>query len=187
MTEAIKIILASRSPRRKKILKKAGYKFEIFVPEVEEITQDGALETVQFNALLKARAAAESKKNCLIIAADTVVSRENRILEKPKDLTEAKEMLLYLSGKEHEVYSAVTIIIGCNEVSFFDVSKVKFKELDEALVQEYFNICDPLDKAGAYNIDEGGEVIIENISGSYENIMGLPVEKVKKYLKNFNF
>jgi septum formation protein len=181
------IILASQSPRRAKILKNAGLEFKVHVPQVQEQTLEGALETVTTNARLKAIAVAPQFPNHLVIAADTVVSHENHILEKPTCLENAHHMLASLSGQKHEVYTAVTFIYRNKECSFHDTTTVTFKQLNRDIIDEYFTICDPLDKAGAYNIDENGEMIIKKISGSYENVMGLPIGELKKMLKKIDF
>ena len=187
MSKNPKIILASGSPRRKQILESEGIPFEIYLPRVEEETQTGALETVIHNAALKAKAAAKHFPEDLVIAADTVVSLDNRVLEKPADMEEAKDMLNCLSGRAHKVFTAVSIVFNGQSYSFYDESSVKFRNLSEEDINTYFNNCCPLDKAGAYNIDEGGEAIIESIRGSYENIMGLPIVKLRKKLKKLTF
>lgn len=182
-----KIILASRSPRRKKLLKTLKYPFEIYVPEVIEETKSGARETVTYNAILKAKAAVTQFPEHLIIAADTVVSLHNKILEKPVDLDEAYEMLSSLSGKTHQVYTAVSIIYNGDINSYCETSSVKFKKLNKETIDSYFKKCNPLDKAGSYNIDECGEMIIKEITGSYENIMGLPLHKIEEIIKKITF
>ena len=182
-----KFILASKSPRRKQILEKENIDFEVFVPNVTEVTQAGALETVEFNAELKAKSAAEIFPDRIVIAADTVVALDNKILEKPDSMEEAVLMLQNLSGRTHTVFTAVSIAANGKIYSFYDESRVKFKNLTLEIIEDYFKICDPLDKAGAYNIDENGEQIIEKIIGSYENIMGLPIVKLRKKLKKLSF
>jgi septum formation protein len=180
-----RLILASASPRRADILRKAGFDIEILGADVVERSDGKAVETAAFNAKLKASAIAKMYTNRLIIAADTVVCFEGQLLGKPKNLKEAKETLLNLSGRTHEVYSAVCLCQGERSFQFTGVSKVKFKNFDSSTVDQYYSLVNPLDKAGGYNIDESGEMIIDSFEGEYENIMGLPIEKVKTHLEDF--
>ncbi|MCM8529810.1 MAG: Maf family protein [Lentisphaeraceae bacterium] len=177
------IILASQSPRRKKILEQAGVSFEVVIPNVEEKTLETASLTVSENAKLKANAVVKDHPNHLIIAADTVVSLDEKILEKPKDLDEAKQMLKLLSGRSHQVISVVSIRSRDRSVDFAEASNVNFKKLDDETIDVYFSKVNPLDKAGGYNIDEYKELIIEDFTGEYENIMGLPIHTLKENLK----
>ena len=184
MTQLPQIILASKSPRRHQLLKQLNVDFQVFVPDVTELTQATAKETVISNAKLKAEAAALSFPNAIVIAADTVVAHETRILEKPEDMNAAMQMLSSLSGQKHEVHTAIAIIHNNELFEYNETSEVTFKKLNKEIIESYFTKCNPLDKAGAYNIDESGEMIIENISGDYENIMGLPTHKIASFLKN---
>ena len=181
----IKIILASKSPRRKKILEEAGFCFEISSANVEEKTLVTASATVQANAKIKCEAVAKLNHDHLIIAADTVVSLDDKVLEKPANLNEAEEMLKVLSGRSHEVMTAVSISYKSRKIDFMDTCKVYFKELDENIISEYFSSVSPLDKAGAYNIDECGDLIIDKFEGEYENIMGLPIKDLLLRLQDF--
>ena len=178
------IVLASSSPRRQKILDKAGISFEVIKPTVEEVFLSSAKETVLENAQRKADEVYQSNKYKIIIASDTVVSLDDKVLGKPKDLDEAKATLKILSGRAHEVLTAVSIKSSSHQSNFYETSKVFFKELSTEEIEKYFNLCNPLDKAGSYNIDEYGDLIIEKIEGSYENIMGLPIEKVISSLRD---
>ena len=177
------IILASKSPRRKKILEEAGLSFKIVSADVEEKTLKTASETVQSNAKLKCDAVAKGYPNHLIIAADTVVSLDDTILEKPETLDEAKQMLTKLSGRSHQVMTAVSIAYNEEKIDFMDTSSVHFKSLTDESITLYTERVNPFDKAGAYNIDESGEIIIERFKGEYENIMGLPISSVLRELK----
>ena len=181
------LILASSSPRRQKILEENGYNFSVISPNVEEVVLESAKSTVIENARLKAEEVFKNNTASVVIAADTVVCLADKILGKPDDLIEAAATLKLLSGKTHEVFTAVSIRSQSLNEDFNDVSEVKFKDLDDETINEYFSQCNPLDKAGGYNIDEHGDLIIEEISGSYENIMGFPIEKFKKVIKKFNF
>ena len=178
----MKIILASASPRRKEILTDAGYDIEVIPADVEEVTLQKADETVKYNALLKARHIASLYPNRTIVAADTVVSLNNRILGKPKDMKQAVEMLKSLSSKTHEVYTGVAVFVNGEEKNWITTSTVTFKKLNDEDIQKYFSLCNPLDKAGAYNINEHSNIIIEKFEGSYTNIMGLPKEEITEVL-----
>ena len=181
---AKQIILASSSPRRQKILKSRDINFSVIKPEVEEVFLQSAKETALENAQRKANEVFESHKAKIIIASDTVVSLDDKVLGKPKDMQEAKSTLTMLSGRSHEVLTAVSIKSSTKQSTFYEVSKVLFKKLSNKDIENYFKHCNPLDKAGSYNIDEFGNLIIEAIEGSYENIMGLPIERFLKELSN---
>lgn len=178
------LILASSSPRRQKILQENNINFRTVAPKVEEVTLKSAKDTVLANAKLKAEQVFESHKNCLIIASDTVVSLDDKILGKPNNIDEAIRMLKLLSGKTHKVLTGVSILSKELQKGFYESTKVEFKNLTINDIEDYFSKCCPLDKAGAYNIDEHGDLIIESISGSYSNVMGLPIETL---LKTINF
>ena len=179
------IVLASASPRRAQLLSEAGYTFTVLPANIDEVTQDCPLDTVLENAKRKATVLSKQYPESLIIAADTIVCLNDKILEKPRYLKEAHSMLRQLSGQSHSVYTAVSLQHSAEAYSetFYEESKVNFKTLTEAMVKEYHNKVNPLDKAGSYNIDEHGELIIDSISGSYSNIMGLPMETLNKKIK----
>ena len=181
------LILASSSPRRKKILSNMGYDFTIISPDVEESNYESARKTVSENAKLKAEFVSKQHLHSYVIAADTVVSLDDHILGKPKNIGEAQLMLKSLSGRQHDVLTGVSIRGPQTSYDFVEISEVEFKELTEEIIQSYFSKCNPLDKAGAYNIDEYGDLIIEKIFGSYTNIMGLPDKTLYEYLKKIKF
>ena len=176
-----KIILASGSPRRAKVLRDAGVEFEVRTADVQEISIDSdPVRTVQYNAEVKAQAVASLSQNDeLIIAADTVVyaheGDKGQVLGKPVDMDDAKDMLRRLSGRDHGVSTGVCVIRGRKKIAFVDESLIRFKKLDEALIDEYHSLVNPLDKAGAYNIDEHGDMLVEKLGGSHESVMGLPI------------
>ena len=178
----IEIILASGSSRRNKILKKLFKSFSIQIPQVEERTYESAAKTVSFNAKLKCGKIAKNNESALIIAADTVVSFNDKILEKPKTYEHATEMLKVLCGQTHQVLTSVALSYNTKSCSFTEISNVTFKVLKEADIVKYHSLVNPLDKAGAYNIDEYGDIIIEKFEGEYENIMGLPVKSLIKHI-----
>ena len=190
------LILASGSPRRAKILKKLGVQFRVVKTDAEEVAIEpertyDAEETgsiVEQNACLKVWAGfkAAGGSSGGILAADTVVWFRNRILGKPKDLSEAAEYLRMMSDKVHSVFTGVAYLppdaTEDDEQRFAIVeSKVKFRKLSDAMIDEYVARVKPTDRAGAYDIDESGDLIVESYTGGYENIMGLPVEPLKEW------
>ena len=171
----MKITLASGSPRRAKILEGLGVDFEVVKTDASEISIENDPErTVRENALAKG-AAVHGREN--VLSADTIVWHGGRIYGKPRDLEEAKRFLKELSGKTHTVFTAVAFDGDARVVR----SDVKFRELDDGTIDEYVARTNPLDRAGAYDIDESGDLVVESYSGSYENIMGLPVEPLEEW------
>ena len=190
------LILASGSPRRAKILEKLGVQFRVVKTNAEEVAIEpertyDAEETgsiVEQNACLKVWAGfkAAGGSSGGILAADTVVWFRSRILGKPKDLSEAAEYLRMMSDKVHSVFTGVAYLppdaTEDDEQRFAIVeSKVKFRKLSDAMIDEYVARVKPTDRAGAYDIDESGDLIVESYTGSYENIMGLPVEPLREW------
>ncbi|RYD47065.1 MAG: septum formation protein Maf, partial [Verrucomicrobiaceae bacterium] len=133
----------------------------------------------ELNATLKAAAVAETRPDATVIGSDTLVFIDDMPLGKPADMESAKAMLRRLSGRTHRVCTGVCVIYpdGRRNV-FHDITEVDFRDLDEGVIESYFSQVNPLDKAGAYGIQESGELIVSGIRGSFENVMGLPVEKV---------
>lgn len=188
-----KFVLASGSPRRKELLGRFISDFEIITDNSEEIVIQGELpqDTVRRLAMQKAYNVKEKVESpSIILAADTVVSIDNKILGKPCNKEEAFLMLEKLSGKYHQVYTgfAVIDIETENEISDFECTKVKFRELTKDEILAYIESGEPMDKAGAYGIQELGALFIEGIEGDYFNVVGLPLCKLGKILKErFNF
>ncbi len=151
----------------------------------EEIHDESMLpeKLCETNAVLKAEAIAEKFPDHVVIGADTLVFIDRRALGKPKDLDEAREMLRLLSGRTHRVCSGVCVIFpeGRREV-FHDVTDVIFRELNDGVIDSYFSLVNPLDKAGAYGIQEHGERLVLEIRGSFQNVMGLPVARLVEVL-----
>ena len=175
------LILASGSPRRAKILKDLGVEFTIAKSDAPEVSYPHDPErTVRENALAKGEAvrrAQPSASSARVLSADTIVAFAGRIYGKPRDLDEAKEYLRELSGKVHTVLTGVAYNGEVKVVK----SEVRFRPLSEAMIDEYVARVKPTDRAGAYDIDESGDLIVESYSGSYENIMGLPVEPLREW------
>ena len=186
----MKVLLASKSPRRRELLEMLRIPFEIVdLGNLEETYPENlALEEVpEYLSRLKASAYLPYlKENELLITADTIVILENEILGKPKDEEDAKNMLAKLSGKTHLVVSGVTLTGQKESVTFKTVTEVKFGYLSPAQIDYYVDNFRPLDKAGAYGIQEWiGGVAVEGINGSYYNVMGLPIHRLYKELCRF--
>ncbi len=183
------IILASNSPRRKELLAGLDVQFEIKVlSDIDESfpTEMPKKDVATYIATKKANAYQLSSEKDLLITADTVVLLDNEIYGKPADLEDAKRMLRNLSGKTHEVITGVCLTTQKKQHSFSVSSQVRFAVLDEAEIEHYVEKYRPLDKAGAYGIQEWiGYIAVEYISGSYFNIMGLPVQRLYQELKKF--
>ena len=204
------VILASGSPRRAKILRDLGVDFEIVKTEAAEVSiPHDPVRTVTENACAKLRAAADAVATSCdppeeggraprarrpILAADTIVWFDNRIYGKPRDLDEAKEFLRELSGQTHVVFTGIAFWDGKGEGALVTSGKgegalvtacvrsdVTFRTLTEEMIEEYVARVHPTDRAGAYDIDESGDLIVASYTGSYENIMGLPVEPLRTF------
>ncbi len=185
----VPIILASKSPRRKKLLKQIGLKFRTATFEVEEnLSQDvRPYNLVQQLAKEKLEAAKLRIKNSIIITADTIVVLNGKIIGKPRTEKEAIAMLKKLSGAKHNVYTGFAIYNGTNgkEIIGYEKTCVAFRELEDAEIKEYVKSGSPMDKAGAYGIqDDYGAVFVRKISGCYYNVVGLPLAKVYQALKS---
>ncbi len=180
-------ILASASPRRKELLDRIGASFEILPADVEEDEEGDAdpEAMVRGNAALKANWVADRHPQRFILGSDTTVHLDGKVFAKPTDMEAATRMLLRLGGRTHVVYTGVALV--CREAGVSEVigvrSEVTFKPLDEAVIGRYFEIVNPLDKAGAYGIQEGTDLIIEQFEGSHSNIMGLPLDETKAMLE----
>jgi septum formation protein len=180
------VILASASPRRAQLLRQIGLQFQVMPSDAPEIQPPFLTphEVAQFNAHCKARAVAEKNPHALVLGADTLVCVENTILGKPAHLTEARQMLAQLQGRQHHVITGVCLIqMEFRRLKMFAVSTaVKFRSLTPSQIDEYLAAIYPLDKAGAYAIQEQGDWIVEAIEGSFSNVVGLPVERLQTEL-----
>ena len=180
------VILASASPRRGELLSATGLNFEVVTSPAEEI-HDAAIpldELCEKNAELKALAVAADHPDDAVIGADTLVWIDGEPLGKPKDLEEARAMLRKLSGRSHTVCTGVCVVLPGGRVKrFHELTAVRFLKLNDATIEAYFEKTNPLDKAGAYGIQDGGEMIVEGIDGAFDNVMGLPVARLLEELK----
>jgi septum formation protein len=189
MNLPVKLILASNSPRRREILSGLRFPFTIQLKEVAEDFEPHLQREQIAEHLAQHKASAykdDQQADEVVLTADTIVWLQNSVLNKPKDLAEAKQMLQRLSGNMHEVITGVCLQSLEKQEVFHDVSKVYFRELSETEIDFYLEHFRPLDKAGAYGVQEFiGMIGIERIEGSYFNIMGLPVHLVYEKLKGF--
>lgn len=183
----MKLYLGSQSPRRKELLGSLGFDFEVINIECDEIYPENlaANDVAAFLSELKAKAFRNLEKSEVLLTADTVVVFENKILGKPKSSEEAKEMLKTLSGKTHQVYTAVSIKTRDKILTQTDVADVSFLDISEEEIDFYVDKFQPMDKAGSYGIQEWlGMAKIDKINGNFYTIMGLPTAVVYDMLKN---
>ena len=181
------IILASQSPRRQELLARMGLTFTVCPADIEEVIDPGLTprQVVMSLSRQKAEAVAAGRPDALVIAADTIVVLDGKILGKPRSVGEAREMLTALSGREHHVCTGFTlqrrerVETGCEE------SHVWFRELTGAEIDAYIATGEPMDKAGAYGIQGYGALLVKGIHGDYFNVMGLPVCRLGQALKDF--
>lgn len=183
------MILASNSPRRRELLGQMGLKdFKIVAPDVDESVEDGLSPAamVERLSLRKAKAAAEKAgADGLIIAADTVVALDGKVLGKPRGEADAFAMLSSLSGREHHVYTGVTVLQGERAVTEHEETAVVFRTLEPGEIRGYIATGEPMDKAGAYGIQGLGALLVSGIRGDYCNVVGLPVFRLGGILKQF--
>jgi septum formation protein len=185
-----KIILASRSPRRKALLEGLGLTFDICPAEVDEGVKEGESPKAHTMRLAakKAEKAALASGEGLIIGADTVVVIDGAILGKPGNLKEAKKMLKRLSGRTHTVVTAFCVLdkLSGRKITRAVESRVKIKDMTDKEIDDYLKTGEPLDKAGAYAIQGIGSFLVEGVEGSYTNVVGLPTDELEEVLKGFN-
>ena len=188
----MKVILASKSPRRVEILEKIVKEFEVVQSNFDENTIDFKGDVEKYVKDLSRNKAIEVSKRLnepsIVIAADTVVFQNGKVLEKPKSEEDAFSMLSSLSGNTHKVYSGICLINTYDDtvVTDCDCTEVKFSELNPRQIRNYINSSEPMDKAGAYGIQGLGGAFVERIEGCYYNVMGLPLNKLYKALENYD-
>ncbi len=180
------LILASASPRRMELLRQLGLEFRIVPSDVPELhpQQLTAREVAQINAYRKARSVAKKFPDALVLGADTLVYLDEVLFGKPGTLEQAYEMLEQLQGRTHQVVTAICLLNLRNHRQriFAETTAVTFRPLDAVKIRRYLLKINPLDKAGAYAIQEEGDSIVEKISGSFHNVVGLPVEQLRAEL-----
>lgn len=188
----MKVILASKSPRRVEILEKIVKEFEVVQSNFDENTIDFKGDIEKYVKDLSRNKAIEVSKRLnepsIVIAADTVVFQSGKVLEKPKNEEDAFSMLSSLSGNTHKVYSGICLINTYDDtvVTDCDCTEVRFSELNPRQIRNYINSGEPMDKAGAYGIQGLGGAFVEGINGCYYNVMGLPLNKLYKALENYD-
>ena len=182
-----RLILASASPRRREILSHIGLDFDIVATDADE--KNGLPSDVgELVCELAKRKAAACKADGIIVACDTVVCLSGRVLTKPEDADDAARMLRELSGNTHQVYSGLCVTDGEKTVCSHTVTGVKMREISEDEISAYIATGEPLDKAGAYGVQDLGGIFVERIDGDYYNVVGLPLESLCRILKNdFDF
>ena len=185
-----KVLLASNSPRREELLRGIDIDFEVKVlPDIDESYPDNipSEEIAEFVAIKKAKPyAASLHEDELLLTADTIVLLEDKVLGKPADKEEAKQMLRQLSGKTHRVITGVCLTSAKKQTSFSATSDVEFGKLTDQEIEYYVERYSPMDKAGAYGVQEWiGYVAVKHINGSYYNIMGLPIQRVYREIIKF--
>ncbi len=188
MPKAIKkLVLASQSPRRRDLLSGLGFTFTVHSPDVDETVSGKPEDMVKELSERKARAVAVNENNALIIAADTLVAFEGLALGKPEDEEDAVRMLTTLSGNTHSVYTGVCIMDSesMEYVSFVTKSGVRFRNISKEEIKAYVQTGEPMDKAGAYAIQGGAGKFVDNVIGSYNNIVGFPTEDFIQAYKRF--
>lgn len=187
MSSTYDLILASSSPRRKDFITKLGLSFEIIKPDADEtvLVGENAQDYVKRMANEKANIVAALHSDEVVLAADTIVVCDNRILGKPSNREDAKNILRLLSGRTHEVMTAVCIIKGDEEIEIFETTKVTFSTLSEELIDTYVASGECDDKSGAYAVQGIGAMLIEKVEGSVSSVVGLPICQVRCALEKF--
>lgn len=183
------LILASGSPRRRELLTSAGLSFQIISPQVDELS-GGELSPRALalaNARLKCMAVSLENREAMVIGADTVVALDGEVFGKPRDLEEAADNLRRFGGRVHEVVTGVVLAHGDQVAEVMGAAYVKFRELSDEVIADYFDKVPVLDKAGGYAIQDHGEMIVEGYEGEYETIVGLPVGLVLDQLARMGF
>jgi septum formation protein len=186
------IILASASPRRQQLLNQIGVKFQVVPSTIDEI-MDNSMEPSQVAMSLASQkcedVVSRIDRDCIVIAADTIVIRGNRMLGKPESEEDAFEMLKSLNGQWHEVITGICLHRTCDGrvIRSYESTKVKMAERTDDFLRSYINTREPFDKAGAYGIQGYGSLIVEKIDGCYFNVMGLPVYKLSLVLNELGY
>ena len=180
----MKLILASQSPRRQELLRLFGLPFDICVADIDETMDPNkpACDEVARVSRCKALAVPREEKD-VVIAADTIVVCQGKVLGKPRSEQQAYEMLSLLSGRDHQVMTGVTVLRGAKEEVFTEITDLHFRPLSHREIENYIRTGEPMDKAGSYGIQGGAALFCEKMSGDYYNVMGLPVCRLGQVLK----
>lgn len=184
----LKVVLASASPRRKELLSLIFNEYDIRPADCDEALPEGikAQEAVEYLSLIKNKATVETcDENSLVISADTVVAVEGEILGKPQDKEDARRMISLLSGREHQVFTGVTLSLNGNFKTFSEKTDVVFYKLTDKEIEDYISTDEPYDKAGAYGIQGKAGLLVKAVNGDYYNVVGLPVARLKREITEF--
>jgi len=183
-------ILASSSPRRSELLRQLGVEFQVVPSDADEVSHEdlSAGELAQLNAYRKARRVSKKFPDALTMGVDTLVAAKGKIFGKPTNLVDAHRMLSELQGSTHHVVTGVCLIHlrAHRQRVFLEQTAVTFRPLTLEKIHSYHKQVNPLDKAGAYGIQEKGDLIVESISGSFSNVVGLPLERLQEELARFH-
>ncbi len=195
----MRLILASGSPRRRELLSRIAIPFDVQVADIDESVGDHDHARTYAQAMSSGKAREIARRmggmptgahadDVLILAADTVVARQEHILGKPVDREDARRMLRVLSDGWHDVITGMTLLHPASGVerTEAEVTRVKFRLLDEALIERYLDTDEPFDKAGAYGVQGYGSLLVEGIEGDYYNVMGLPLHRLARMLEAFS-
>ncbi len=182
------MILASSSPRRKELLQRLDYPFDIILPDVDESILALDINPGKYCitlAEMKTKKISQKYPQALVIGADTIVVLEGQILNKPYDRVQAEKMLSMLSGQTHQVYTGVCLKWMGNNIhhTFLEITMVTFRTLDQQDILHYIETCPPYDKAGSYGIQDWSAVYVKNIQGCYDNVVGFPLSRFYHELK----
>jgi septum formation protein len=189
MTQAPRLVLASQSPRRAELLGRLGLTFDVSPADIDESYVDNEMPADHAERLAreKAIAVALQQPGALVVGSDTIVVLGNRVLGKPKDEAEAVEMLMQLTGREHEVFTGVAVAQGERIESGIERVRVRFRSLSRLECEQYVETGEPMDKAGAYGIQGYGSAIVEAIEGDFFAVMGLPIVRTLSLLERFGW
>ena len=180
----MQLILASASPRRRELLALFGIPFAVRVADIDETMDLNKPPFEEVGRVSKGKAlAVPREEGDVVIAADTIVVCEGKVLGKPRSEEEAKEMLRLLSGRDHQVMTGCTVLCGDQQETFVEVTDLHFRELSEEEIERYVASKEPMDKAGAYGIQGGAALFCQRMVGDYYNVMGLPVCRLGETLK----
>ncbi len=180
------VILASQSPRRRELLGLTGLDFIVRVADIDETMDPGKDPSEEVARVSRLKAlAVEREKEDVVIAADTIVVCEGRVLGKPRDEADAFRMLSLLSGRDHAVMTGMTVLRGREAITHTEVTRLHFRELHPEEIKAYIASGEPMDKAGSYGIQGGAALFCTGMEGDYYNVMGLPVCRLAQILRSF--
>ena len=183
----MQIILASASPRRQELIKEITDNVLIIPADVDETIEEGICpkDSAEYLSKIKAMAVAKEHPECVVIGCDTIVLLGDKILGKPKDKDDAREMIASLSGTIHYVITGCTIVLDDKIKSFSETTEVEFLQVSQEEIEEYINSDEPYDKAGGYAVQGEAGGFVKRIKGDYNNVVGLPVDRLRDELNSF--